>query len=441
MGSHSHTIFNIHQLSIEKLGEDTGEEKRGLSKVTDSEPRLFSVEFQPSFELESQGLIQTWRPIFQFRIRKSREHVNQVVFCVRFELLLSFEHGFLQTGAKEFWERCVAQMIGWFRLHLVLLGDKIKLPTLRSTCGPHVKLKENGRRRAKEFILWGSSWDKLSERWYAFAVSMNSPIPVRFGPMISWLLCVLFLGGGQGCVRYAAPEGIELHAAYGKAAVALQNTQSPQMVARADIVIRQYVVSRQIKGNLVLRQPGDLRLQLLSPTDDLLAVLTVNSEETRYFERGGEGCFIQVGCDGKLGTLLPLPISASELVHILLGGGPEFAGVQNPMEWDDTTGEIVLRETRVNGNERTLRLDPCSYAFRGAEWFVDGEEILKARSQEEGVFYFEVPSENIEVEIRFVAIDRDMEVGDDAFYVECPQGMAQAVSRCEPKEGVADDGK
>jgi len=202
------------------------------------------------------------------------------------------------------------------------------------------------------------------------------------------------------------------------------------LVARTEIEVSHALGTEKVNANLVLRPPGDIRLELLTPTDDLLTIFVANGEETRLFQRGAAECIVQVGCQGDLRGLLPVPIHVVDLVSILLGGGPRNVTSDVPMTWDESTGTVVLREETKEGRRRAVHLDPCSYDVVSAEWWE--EEILSVRAQfkDKNTVVFQVPGEGVEVQMTFLLKDPEMMVEDDAFTFECPRGVKEQIHRC-----------
>ena len=247
--------------------------------------------------------------------------------------------------------------------------------------------------------------------------------------------CLFLVLCCAGCTPYLAPPGMPTHSAVGEAALNRANGDLQQVVARAEIEVNTPLTTDVIHANVVLRAPGDLRLELLTPTGDMLAIFVANESEKRLFRRGEDSCLVHVNCGGDLSGILPLPIQASDLVSILLGGGPRDVQGEDALRWDSSRGAIVFEERGGVVTRRIVYLDACSLELKGAEWWTNGELQLRWQGHETGSLIFDVPGEGVEVTIRLPVRDESMLVEDDAFEFDCPVGVTPRVMRCV-KAGV-----
>ena len=244
------------------------------------------------------------------------------------------------------------------------------------------------------------------------------------------LIGLLLVGSSIGCHRYAAPQGLMTHPQIGVTALDRAIQGQSHVVARTEIEVAHVLGTEKVNANLVLRPPGDIRLELLTPTDDFLTIFVANGKETRLFQRGAKECIVQVGCQGELRGLLPVPIDVGDLVSLLLGGGPRNVTTELPMVWNESTGTVVLEEGTNQGKMRRVHLDPCSYDMVSAEWWEKETLSVRAALGDENTVIFQVPGEGVEVKMTFLIQVSEMIVEDDAFTFECPQGVKEQIYRC-----------
>ena len=256
---------------------------------------------------------------------------------------------------------------------------------------------------------------------------------------------VILLAIGAGCVRHLPPESGSLDALAASARIRSQAASIDQLAIDAQVDVNKFGITwRSMNAVVLARRPGDLRLELLSPTDELLVILTVDERGFVAYERGSDVCHVGPPCAFQEARVLPLPIAAESIVDVLLGGIGLVGEVQlGALEWDERTGEYRV-QARVEDEVRSLRLDPCSQELRGTRWDWSSDKGPSARvhgwqdatgASVPARVEWEIPSEGVGLDIRYRVVDRHMEFDEPAFRFPCPRGARVETHRCSDGGG------
>ena len=232
------------------------------------------------------------------------------------------------------------------------------------------------------------------------------------------------------CVQYLPPVGspqdpLVAHYAL-EAATAGPNT----MVALLEIVVDTPLGDRSIRANAVVRAPSDLRLEFLTPTDQLAAIVLSSGGKTIVYERGENTCQIQENCKEIALPGLPLAVRAQDLVSLLVHGAirvPE----DGTLDWEKNDGTVVVAASSDTGMAPEIHLEPCTLRMRSSVWR-DGDRSIRLRASvpEKDAVHFELPEYGMEIHVRYPLNDRGLPVGNDAFNWECPVGVQSEIRRC-----------
>jgi outer membrane lipoprotein-sorting protein len=252
--------------------------------------------------------------------------------------------------------------------------------------------------------------------------------------------CAISMVIGVGCVRHVAPETGPLDPLVASAHLQSQAASISQLAVDAQVDVNKFGITWASVNTIVLvRRPGDMRLELLSPTDELLSILTLDEKGFVMHERGSDVCHVGLPCAMEQVRLLPIPIAAESLIDVLLGG----AGLSpdsrfGPVIWDERQGEYRVR-VEAGNDARTLHLDPCSHSLRSVHWESEGGRgpVLRVKgwqaatgAQVPARLEIEVPSEGVSLDVTYRVVDREMEMDGQAFRFTCPRGTEVRTHRC-----------
>lgn len=211
----------------------------------------------------------------------------------------------------------------------------------------------------------------------------------------------------------------------------------------------QYSDRGGLKGKLLIiaEQPGRLRLEGLSPTDDTVSVLATDGERFSAFQRGQRQCFVGRACPANVGRFASVPLEPDELVGTLLGRPPIIPHARATMSWDRELGayrlELEGAATDLGGaHGRTQRLwiahrdgrvlrtallegGKTQVDVRYSEFRRIGERLVPARLD------VRMQRESTDLRLDYRDIDLAPEIGAGAFTFECPQGTTLEELSCQ----------
>lgn len=253
------------------------------------------------------------------------------------------------------------------------------------------------------------------------------------------LIAAALLLALPGCTKYARPRSLETDPTRALERIEARRQAVPKLAV--DARASYYANSEARKGTvvLVLKRPASLRFEALTPTDDLIAILTADGERFTQYERGADVCHTGPACPRNVARLLPIPLRAEDVVHVLLGGTPVIAGAPVDVGWDEDEGLAVLR-IAGEGTEQVIGADPCSWEVWSSEITRGGETVLRltfdgwegpsgARAPRE--VRVEVPPEDVDLKLVYRAVDPDVEVDAETFRYQCPSGVTAVELPCD----------
>lgn len=258
----------------------------------------------------------------------------------------------------------------------------------------------------------------------------------------------LFVGlsvSGCATTRFVAPP----EDALSDASLVLERAEAAAAARRAivaDVRASYYGPKGAAKAKMVLlvRRPADVHISLLTPTDDVLAVMAVFGERFVSFRRGSERCFIGESCPENLGRFSPVALSPRRLNHFLfadpirvLKGSPQLA-------WDSSVGAYrilvddgigasqylwishgtwdVVRNTVFNGE--TIESEARYGDYTSIE--TQGGPVRVAQRVS-----LNVPARSIDLRLVFRGLELNIETGDSPYAVSCPEGAEPVALSCD----------
>ncbi len=204
----------------------------------------------------------------------------------------------------------------------------------------------------------------------------------------------------------------------------------------AEARIEFYADGKARKGKvLIMVEPPDkLRFEVLSFTDDLLALLVVNSEGFGYFERGAKACHAGRLCAAPQISQMPMASDPALLANLLLGKIPLLT---NPAEQtvefstEDGTYHLVLKK---GDHVQTVRVAPdgkrvveASLELNGKTRYkitfegsmnVDGRQVprrLRLESPED--------ANDSDISVDYREFEFNVKFHGDPFEFRCPKGV------------------
>jgi outer membrane lipoprotein-sorting protein len=211
----------------------------------------------------------------------------------------------------------------------------------------------------------------------------------------------------------------------------------------------QYSERGGLKGKLEIlaERPGRVRFTGLSPTDDMVSVLSTDGDRFVYFQRGASVCHVGRACASNVGRFVTLPLESDELVGALVGRPPIIPFERATMTWDRQVGAYLLELTGgASGLElshgrvqklwvahadgrilRTALLDAgrTRVDIRYSDFAVTTGQLLPRRLD------VRLARDETDLRLDFRDIDIPPDLEDEAFRFTCPAGTILEELSCD----------
>jgi len=171
----------------------------------------------------------------------------------------------------------------------------------------------------------------------------------------------------------------------------------------------------RVRQALLVRRPGNFRLETLSPMDSTLSVVVTNDEELTYYDLAAERAYTGAPSASNLAKLIPLWLSPEQIVRVVLGSVPfEMAQVEPDawdLEWDGNKNAWLLEAETPDGGKMAFWVRHDSWVLAGARAKNnDGRTLWEIRTRDftrvsDGEEETELPTR-----IRFVMKDQNVDV-------------------------------
>ncbi len=194
------------------------------------------------------------------------------------------------------------------------------------------------------------------------------------------------------------------------------------------------------KVAILVRRPGDVHISTLSPTDDLVGVLSSDGKRFVTFQRGARVCQRGDACPRNMARFLPLAIDNPTFVGMMMGRAVFIDGTPTEAAWDGKVGAYrvelvgggdqrqlawvehgsgrILRTELFRGKDRTFSIDFSDVRSVDGHRIAHRVEIKIARG-------------NTDLRLDFRTVDVNLELADSAFSIPCPDGTTIEELSCE----------
>ncbi len=199
-----------------------------------------------------------------------------------------------------------------------------------------------------------------------------------------WVFC-LIAGLMIGCCphRFSKPDAV----------IADPALLLERMNARADQTtsfeyntrVSHYGSAGVFKGNVDVlgATEAKLRFEVLSPTDDTLAVLASDGKRFMSHQRGQNRCEVGDACAANVSRFLPVVLSGADLVRLMTGTAPRMAFESSALVWDECEGTYRLTLLRNADKMQTeLWVAPKDYFVVRMRVIRDGKERLLVENED-----------------------------------------------------------
>lgn len=197
--------------------------------------------------------------------------------------------------------------------------------------------------------------------------------------------------------------------------------------------VEYYGEGKARKGKLLVmsRPPAELRMEVLSFTDDLISVVVVNEAGFKYFERGNKKCFTGPLCAAPVISRFPLISSPEKLVPLLQGKAPLLPEPhERRLDFNREEGVYVLEAVRGVMRQIVKVRDDCRSVAGMQIW--EGDEMIAeftfdgaidaGGSQIPRRIRLRAPGAKADLSIEYREAKLGYRLEGDPFVFECPKG-------------------
>jgi outer membrane lipoprotein-sorting protein len=186
----------------------------------------------------------------------------------------------------------------------------------------------------------------------------------------------------------------------------------------------------RLRQLVLVQRPDKIRVDTLSPFDQPLSMMASDGQQVSIYSLEKKRFWRGPATPDNLARLVPLRLEGDELAAVLRGSVPVLRDAQAKMDWDAEAGCYRLELTGATRRQqlcvepqglrvlesRVWRGDALQYAAKFGQ-YTEGPQPIPQRMR------FEVPGEDLKVDVRVVDFKANPTVAEDAFTVEPPRGI------------------
>ncbi len=249
------------------------------------------------------------------------------------------------------------------------------------------------------------------------------------------LLC--FLAAGCSAVAVQLPsDGPQTANDLLALAQAHKMPQTLQGMARLDAY--QKGERRSVDLIAILAKPASVQLQAVSPTLDMLGIMSTDGKRFVAFERGQGPCQVGAACPRNLARMLPIALPPDQLLQAMLGQPPVMQSEKQKLSWDSEHGLYQIDLGDDGGRRQVVYIEAKTYTFAGTALFEKGQKIASivyAGRLSDGHTPKEMRVKNLaqdlDMSVQWRKVELDLPLDGETFLVQCPTGAQVIELSCD----------
>ncbi|MFT4705018.1 MAG: outer membrane lipoprotein-sorting protein [Bradymonadia bacterium] len=209
--------------------------------------------------------------------------------------------------------------------------------------------------------------------------------------------------------------------------------------ARLRATLEYYGDSGRVRVEQVVlaRQPGDVRIETLSPFGPTLAVFVANDSMLSFYDAQAEDFYTGAPSQANIARLLPMRLTQGDIVRVLLGAPPLDAVNGDPhtytVEWDRERAAYHMRMPLADGTgDLQVWIRHGTWTMTAAErGGRDGFLLLTGRLETHDVdgfetempqrIEFEMPEQDVDISLDVERIELNPTLSDALFELRAPR--------------------
>jgi outer membrane lipoprotein-sorting protein len=193
----------------------------------------------------------------------------------------------------------------------------------------------------------------------------------------------------------------------------------------------------KVRQLILAKRPDMLRVQTRVPgTDEIMSLLVTDGEQFAMHKRETNEYFTGEPTPANISRLLPVDLSAQDVVRVLFGGAPwdrfERGTGEPTLEWNRETGRYVYSRALPGGGSLSMQVRPKDYAVTSVtEKNAQGKLTYKYTTEDWKRFgNIALPAYR-----RFVWPARDLDFSLDVGETQVDQNLQDALFQLPPPPG------
>lgn len=193
----------------------------------------------------------------------------------------------------------------------------------------------------------------------------------------------------------------------------------------------------KVRQLILVEQPDRVRVQTRLPGSNEIVSLLVSDGDTFALHRRDDNRYVTgPPTPENINRLLPVDLSARDVVRVMLGGAPwdRFASAPGSpsLEWDERNGKYAYSVRTNDGGRLEMRVRPTDYAVTAVtEYGADGESRYEYRTDDWKRFgdqalprwrRFVWPARDLDFSLAVETTEVDVELPNRLFRLEPPAG-------------------
>ena len=210
-----------------------------------------------------------------------------------------------------------------------------------------------------------------------------------------------------------------------------ENARPESMLAEARIEYYGKGVARKGKVTIMTVAPDNLRIDVVTFTDDLLSVLAVQKDEFSYFERGYPECLKGPLCAAPMVAQFPMLDKPDQLIALLTGQVPLLSKPDEAkLEFSREEGLYLLRLSKGNV-QQIARVGPDGKTVTGVVMKSDGKTVAEVEfsgkidagsTRVPRRLRLKVPKDELDISLDYREVETGYEFKGNPFEFQCPKG-------------------
>ncbi len=191
---------------------------------------------------------------------------------------------------------------------------------------------------------------------------------------------------------------------------------------------------------LLVERPNRAQFKALTPTLDLVAVLSTDGKRFTSYERGAAKCYVGEACPKNLGRLVPIALPPRQLVEAVLGRPPLIDAQSQKLTWDADRGAYRVLRVSVDGHwQQELWVMPQTYRILASVVRKDGKRVASIAygaleklgpAAPPAIMRLKLPERKIDMSLTLRDVTLNEDIEDEAFALSCPGGTVPIELPC-----------